>query len=490
MSLFQRKRGVRFTAAWPSGSHVQIVAHCDDDLYFMNPALFHAVRAGAPSTSVYLTAGEADGRNAPSDAPDRGNHPVDHAGYAAARRNGIRSAYAQMVTGNRDSRWTTRPATYVGVTVDVSVLDEAPHVRLVFVSLMGQEAARRGDPSRAIDALWRGDIPDLTMLVPTGSTVPRQELSRDDLIDVLLAILAETRPTVVRVMDPDPDHTTYERGVRINYSDHSGHTAAAHFAMYAVRRFERDQSRNVLVESYRGYYNRHWPRNLTAAAFQTKLEFLDTYGGTHGDRTGEIGCGDYMVGDKASTTGYGQSTTQRYPGTTSWLRRLADGRLAAFAVLGGHVHVWQETAPGSGTWAAPVLLPGHGDLTPHIDVTAGSDGRLHLVGVRQPLTPSPLGQHRIIVVATQPAPGAPFGGWTELGNPADDAADRTLRMREMGMPVAAVRPDGMLQIFVRNFGRGVSSRVQNGPPGKTTDQPELTVGRKEFDQLEPVVLRQ
>ncbi|MBB4763152.1 PIG-L family deacetylase [Amorphoplanes digitatis] len=441
---------------------MQIVAHCDDDLYFMNPALHHAISAGAPITSVYLTAGEADGRNVAYGVPDRSSHPVDHAGYAAARRNGIRSAYAEMATGDRDSPWRTEPARYAGVNVDVAVLIAVPRIRLVFVSLVGQEAATAGDPPQAIDSLWTGEIPALATLVPTGGAVTRkQKVSRDGLLDLLQEILAEARPTVVRIMDPDPDHKTYDRG-EITYSDHAGHTAAAHFALHAVRRFERSNGRFPLVESYRGYYNRHWPRNLTEAAFATKRQILDTYGGTHGDRTAEIGCGDYLVGDQAHTTGYGQSTTQRYPGSASWLRLQPNGRLAAFAVIAGDVHLWQETKPGARTWTEPVRLGG-GDLAPHLDVVAGPDGRLHLVGVRQPLTPSPRGQHRTLVVASQAEPNGSFGGWTELGNPAGRSADRTLRMREMGMPVAAVRPDGMLQVFVRNFGRGVSSRTQTGP---------------------------
>lgn len=463
MLPFGRKGRNRSAKTWASGRYVQVIAHCDDDLYFMNPALQHAIDAGAPVTSLYLTAGEADGRNVPYGVADRSDHPVDHAGYAAARRNGIRSAYAEMATGDRDSAWRTEPARYAGTEVDVAVLTAVPRIRLIFVSLIGQEASTPGDPAQAIDSLWSGDIPVLGTLVPTGSTVTHgQSLTRDCLLDLLQEILAESRPTVVQIMDPDPDHKTYQRGGEITYSDHAGHTAAAHFALHAVRRFERQHGRGLLVEGYRGYYNRHWPRNLTAAAFATKRQILDTYGGTHGDRTAKVGCGDYLVGDQAHATGYGQSTTQRYPGTTSWLRLQPNGRLAAFAVLAGNVYLWQETKPGAQTWIEPVRLGG-GDLTPHLEAVAGPDGRLHLVGVRQSLTPSARGQHRVLVVTSQSAPNGPFGDWVELGNPADGASDRALRMREIGMPVAAVRPDGMLQVFVRNFGRGVSSRVQTGP---------------------------
>ena len=460
MPFRRERRRLEFRAAWPPGSQLQIVAHCDDDLYFMNPTVQHGLAAGAPTTTVYLTAGEADGRNVPYGAPDRAGHPVDHAGYAAARRNGIRSAYAEMATGDRDSRWTTEPARYPDATVDVAVLGAAPHVRLVFVSLEGQAAQRPGDPPRAVDALWSGDIPELALLVPTGSTMPAgQTLTRDGLLDLLVEILAEQRPTVVRVMDPDPDHTSYDRERGVTYSDHAGHTAAALFGLQAVRRFGRHRGGMPAVESYRGYYNRHWPANLTAAAAEAKHRLLDTYGGTHGDRTGPVGCGDYLVGDRSRTTEYGYSTTQRHPGSTSWLRLLADGRLAVLAVRGGHPYLWAELEAGRG-WTDARRIAGPGDLTPHLDVVAGPDHRLHVAAVRQPLTPSLRGQRRILVVASQITPGGPFGDWIELGNPADSAPDEALRMREMGMPVLGVHGDGRLQVFVRNFGRGVSSRVQ------------------------------
>ncbi|MDX2920900.1 PIG-L family deacetylase, partial [Streptomyces sp. NE06-03C] len=53
---------------------LQLLAHPDDDLYFMNPDTREALDAGTPLVCVYLTAGEADGVNktpgAPRPAPD------------------------------------------------------------------------------------------------------------------------------------------------------------------------------------------------------------------------------------------------------------------------------------------------------------------------------------------------------------------------------------------------------------------------------------
>ncbi|WP_449345345.1 PIG-L family deacetylase, partial [Streptomyces narbonensis] len=76
-------RGVEAPAGADGASVVQIVAHPDDDLFFMNPDTSQSIHSGNPLTSVYLTSGESDGVNArPRDAA--GAQP-DKAGYAEAR---------------------------------------------------------------------------------------------------------------------------------------------------------------------------------------------------------------------------------------------------------------------------------------------------------------------------------------------------------------------------------------------------------------------
>ncbi|GDY55673.1 hypothetical protein SVIO_062960 [Streptomyces violaceusniger] len=58
---------------------LQIMAHPDDDLYFMNPDAEHVLRSGTPVVCVYVTAGEARGstirRARRSRAPTRRRTP-------------------------------------------------------------------------------------------------------------------------------------------------------------------------------------------------------------------------------------------------------------------------------------------------------------------------------------------------------------------------------------------------------------------------------
>src|SRR4051812_26882424 len=87
---------------------VNVVAHEDDDILFMNPDLVGGIRAGAPTTTIFLTAGENafDGTTSgdpaspycPKLPDDGGNHfgQLSRQRYAQCRQRGSQAAYAQM----------------------------------------------------------------------------------------------------------------------------------------------------------------------------------------------------------------------------------------------------------------------------------------------------------------------------------------------------------------------------------------------------------
>lgn len=81
---------------------MQILAHPDDDLYFMNPDTRRALDAGTPLVCVYLTAGEADGLNK---VPGRPRPAPDKAAYASARHQGLRQAYATLLGLEKFTPW-------------------------------------------------------------------------------------------------------------------------------------------------------------------------------------------------------------------------------------------------------------------------------------------------------------------------------------------------------------------------------------------------
>ncbi|MGW3505911.1 PIG-L family deacetylase [Streptomyces globisporus] len=453
---------------------LQLLAHPDDDLYFMNPDTREALDAGTPLVCVYLTAGEADGVNripgAPRPAPDR-------AAYSSSRHQGLRQAYAELLGLDRFTPWQKSVAAlHGGHRAEVNVLtDGVRRVELVFLNT----AMHTGRGRPGLPSLWRDRRLVLRTVVADNSPLERAgSYTYESLINVLTGLLEQYRPTVVHTLDPDPDlqfSSEYERrrdSEQRGYSDHADHTAAGCFAWAALIRWvARATGRGepvpgFVVASFRGYYNRHWPKNLPPAVLDRKAGHLVPYGGAPDWECGNpSGCGDYNVGGDRPLTnrkGWVRSTHHRYPGPRAQVATGADGRLTAYGVLGLRAVRWRESAPGSGVWDAPDDLGG-GPLAPVLGAAVTADGRQVLFGLRF----AALGGHgadneREIVLLEQRSPGGPFLAWQGLGNPATGPDHG----RRIGTPTAATAPDGRVHLFVRNAEKGLSTRVRDAVTGR------------------------
>ncbi|UIZ17520.1 PIG-L family deacetylase [Streptomyces sp. R527F] len=453
---------------------LQLLAHPDDDLYFMNPDTREALDAGTPLVCVYLTAGEADGVNripgTPRPAPDR-------AAYSSSRHQGLRQAYAELLGLDRFTPWQKSVAAlHGGHRAEVNVLtDGVRRVELVFLNT----AMHTGRGRPGLPSLWRDRRLVLRTVVADNSPLERAgSYTYESLINVLTGLLEQYRPTVVHTLDPDPDlqfSSEYERrrdSEQRGYSDHADHTAAGCFAWAALIRWvARATGRGepvpgFVVASFRGYYNRHWPKNLPPSALDRKAGHLVPYGGAPDWECGNpSGCGDYNVGGDRPLTnrkGWVRSTHHRYPGPRAQVATGADGRLTAYGVLGLRAVRWRESAPGSGVWDAPDDLGG-GPLAPVLGAAVTADGRQVLFGLRF----AALGGHgadneREIVLLEQRSPGGPFLAWQGLGNPATGPDHG----RRIGTPTAATAPDGRVHLFVRNAEKGLSTRVRDAVTGR------------------------
>ncbi|WP_424217356.1 hypothetical protein ACN20G_35340 (plasmid) [Streptomyces sp. BI20] len=464
MTLEAAFAGVRGSGS--GGPHVQICAHTDDDLYFMTPDLLQSLRAGTPLVTVYLTGGEGDGLNLASDDPARKTATPDFAGYSAARQHGIRAAYASMVTGNRRAEWT-RATLETGTPVvgEVSTLDRG-RITLIFLNLRSCTELR----NERMLQFWNATIPDIRALRPTGSPIPPRadgrRMTRAGLITFLADLLDLVRPSVVRVMNPDSERTAYRAETdTVTPCDNTDHTAAALFGLAALRVHEtRDTAHRPYVESYVGYCNKLRPENLSPAAAAEKFHYLTVYGGEDGhDCLKDPGeCGDRVLGNRAFNRYYGQSTTHRWQGTTTWLRLRGDDRLTAFAVLGGRPMVWTQDTPGGDTWTGPEPLgtwpaDDPGRCLPRLDTTVDAQGRIHVFAVRHHIDADPENHRREVLHLHQTSPDGDFGTWTVLGSPHDRA--NAIRRRALGMPVAVTTAEGTPQVLLRNFGTGLSART-------------------------------
>ncbi|GAA2151170.1 PIG-L family deacetylase [Kitasatospora kazusensis] len=449
------------TSAFPQAaqlSFVQVIAHPDDDLYFMNPGVQRTVSRGSKVATVLITAGEGDGINVDTSDSKRDRLPVDYAGYSGARHNGHRSAYARMATGNADSPWRTDVVALAGgLQVERCTLIARPTVSVYYLNLRkGPETAQ--NPNLALSELWSGAMPQQSTLPVPGSPVNEvQTVSKDQLLAGLVDILEKCAPTVVRTLDPDPEHDSRESGYVV--SDHRDHTAVARFTLHAVATHRDRTGATPAVDHYRGYANRIWPYNLSVADVAAKATLIKTYAGYDGRPCPAHNCGDYQLGPNPVRSTHIYSTKLRHEPTTNWLVRAADGRLSLYAVLAGRVVGWQERTAGKDDWTGPTLIDAGRDggwMLPVVNAVAGRDGRVHLVTLRR--TEVSGGEARLEVVrAVREAGAADFGKWQPLGGP--DTGER--EQHEIGVPTAAADGDGRLHVFVRNYDQGLSAVVED-----------------------------
>jgi hypothetical protein len=277
-----------------------------------------------------------------------------------------------------------------------------------------------------------------------------QPVTREELIAALSELLKLRAPTLVRTMDPDPDHVP-STGATIQSSDHPDHTAAAEFAIAAVGRYVADTGRSPALEHFRGYANARWPKNLPGTDYHRKANALLAYGGGGRPDCYVRMCGDLELGEDAQIQ-YGFSTWSRYVRRVDWLQKQTDGSLTAIGALGGGVVVWRGAPGGDARWVAPAKVGAQGYVAPSVTVVRGPDGLLTLLALRRTaaLSSTPVVE---VVWSTQRAGSLAFTDWQSLGTPS---GDDQVRARETGIPVGAFDGKGVLNVFVRDFDEGLS----------------------------------
>ncbi|MFF5448706.1 PIG-L family deacetylase [Streptomyces sp. NPDC012888] len=448
-------------ASVTEGSVVQVVAHPDDDLFFMNPDLSRSIAAGMKVATVYLTSGESDGRNeahgAHLDDPVR---PADHAAYAEARQNGIRGAYAQMATGDRTSAWQRRSVrTAGGGSAEVDVLVARPEVNLVWMQLREARSISDDAPD-SLRGLWDGRVPalgaQLTSQTPVGEWF---SYTKDEAIRAIAKVFEMYRPTTIRTQDPTPG--MWEDGSVL--ADHQDHVYGARFVQAAAERYAASTGRpHFSVQNYVSYPNSSLPPTLDRETGEEKLGYLETYAWTdHEDWCGSpAGCGDRKAATRPAGKGWTRTLRYSRGEGTSWMAEGVSGRLWAFTVLDGRMAYWSRGA-GQTAWQGPRFLAGTG-----FDAGATAarlpDGRIAVLGTRTTLGATPQDYRRDVVYAVHDAAGGRFGPWRPLGTP--EAADSAGNSAISG-PAVSVDAAGRMTVLVRDSARTLRARTQAAPGG-------------------------
>ncbi|MGR8010851.1 PIG-L family deacetylase [Streptomyces hypolithicus] len=452
-------------------SVVQIVSHPDDDLFFMNPELSQSIRSGKPLTTIFLTAGEADGINAPRGRAYAGIPlpAADTARYAEARQNGIRAAYAEMATGDRTSGWRRSAIrTAGGGWAELDTLNARPQVSLVWMQLheAGNSAA---DRPHSLHGLWDGRVGALESQLSSGTPVAEDfAYTREQVVRSVQGLLERFRPTFVRMLDP----TNGREATPHVMADHQDHMYGARFAQLALARYggATDGHPHFTVQNYLGYLNGRLPHVLDPAALREKLHTLKTYAWTEYPSNycgSEAGCGDRKVAARPAGHGWAPGIRHSRNTSTSWLLGgERAGELWAFSVLDTRLAVWHRSPGGrggaKGAWAGPRLVGGTG-LDSGVVSSKLPDGRIALFGTRTSFD-GPGGYRRDVVTMVQRTPGGAFGDWQSLGlpqpAPAPGVVGAGAPALDISAPAVAVDRSGRSTVYLRDGGHGLSARTQ------------------------------
>jgi LmbE family N-acetylglucosaminyl deacetylase len=234
----------------PHALCMQVVAHQDDDLFFMNPDIDRTIAGGVPTVTVYMTAGQVTGD---------GKTPEEK---AHNRQKGVLNAYASMAgladgDDSSQAEWDSSAWSVGGKIVERYRLRERPTIQLVFLDLLDGK----------LDDLY-GGTPHSTIVPAEQHNVSApQQYSKADAVAVLRGIMSDLQPTVLRAQDSEPQRRRdYRR-------DHADHIAAARFARDAAASYT-----NPLHEvNYRDYNIVNVPINLDAGDAIRKNDILQIY---------------------------------------------------------------------------------------------------------------------------------------------------------------------------------------------------------------------
>ncbi|KAL3464581.1 hypothetical protein BJX64DRAFT_275780 [Aspergillus heterothallicus] len=223
---------------------LNIVAHQDDDLLFLNPEIIQDISIGRGVRTVYLTAGDAG---------------LDSE-YWTGRQIGALAAYARMAGVSDD--WDESTLEIPGGEISLYTLTEQDDVSIIFLYLPDGSTDGNGFDStgnESMEKLWKSTIAAISTVDDSGNVY-----TRDTLIDTLAWIIDDYDPHAMNTQNYLDDFGT---------GDHSDHTAGALFANEAAAQ----SSFSEAITAYVGYESRDLPLNVQGEDLEEKKAVFYAY---------------------------------------------------------------------------------------------------------------------------------------------------------------------------------------------------------------------
>jgi len=217
------------------GVSLNVVAHQDDDILFMNPDISHDIQVNMCIVTIYMTAGDA-------------NQKKD---YWQEREKGPMAAYAFMAKS--ENEWTKNIIHTPNHSLTQYYLTQKPTIQLIFLRLPDGRTDGSGYDTHAYESLRKLWNEDIKLLHPIDGSSPYTKANLISTIEYLIAI---TKPTTIRSL------SAVEKSF---LDDHMDHTISARIIQAA-------NIHNARIVSYQGYAISTLPPNITKEDMDLKQQ--------------------------------------------------------------------------------------------------------------------------------------------------------------------------------------------------------------------------
>jgi len=227
-------------------SVMNIVAHEDDDILFINPDLMHDIQAGYCVRSVYLTAGDAGQGQS----------------YWLSREQGSEAAYDTMLGISLNTLWVQRIIELSNHEfLAIANPEGYTKISLIFMHLPDGNLLGQGFKSmeyQSLAKLYSGEISQI-------NSVDGQSYYTSAQLTAALSALMNTYTAT--------EINTQSDFISTQYPDHSDHMTVSLFVKQAYKQYETQHYANqviIPIKFYAGYPIHGMLNNVTGADLQEK----------------------------------------------------------------------------------------------------------------------------------------------------------------------------------------------------------------------------
>ncbi|MEV6306040.1 discoidin domain-containing protein [Actinoplanes sp. NPDC051861] len=237
----QASAGILDTSGCSRGRVLNVVAHQDDDLLFMNPDVQRDIGANKCTLTVFMTAGDAGAGEQ----------------YWREREKGPRAAYAYMA--DVDDEWNSKTVTFGDYDVRYESLADRPDVALVH--LRGPDGGGGGWPANdgeSLAELYQGSLSEI------HSVDGANTYTKAGLTELLLDVMQTFQPDTIQTLDYSDKNRA---------SDHSDHRTTAYLTFDAHLKYKTPHR----ISAYMAYAVADLPANVYYTVEDRKMDAFMAY---------------------------------------------------------------------------------------------------------------------------------------------------------------------------------------------------------------------